>query len=582
MNDFEILCRGIVEDFLQTAVVFDDRARLSNAETVSVSSGLKAPGKAQASVDEESSPQNSNNDAPVGFKKGQERTQDPGTTKGETENEETAKTSSHGTTKDKAHELDARELIISFAQKGIVCAVVRPLSEGSLEDEFLNIARRSDIVILDWQIARDNGATSLDLIKKILEDDAKDGIERLRLFVFYTGEDDGIIDKALQHLNTSTSGFIVEGDPKCLRRRHAIIAFHGKDPDNLAPVGDAWKVPVQKLPEALINDFTRFTKGILPSVALESLSAIRKNTHRILSKMGPELDAPYVTHRSLLSDPSDAEDHLIPLVSSEIQSAIENYEPKFKTDYRCLEKWLDCEIEKGLDLPAWLNEHLNGTPKVTYTPRTARELVLSAIDKGRKVAFREKGFKTDKEPVKKLKDYTNLLSINQDGPKNDHSLAIRMSTRTRYEKQNPILALGTIVKDVENSYWVCVQPLCDSVRLKGKSRFFPFLPLSTTRQDDHLGFVVEDNGTKELSLLAKPFSSILKEFGPAAENEIRGVPDNDGWFFLASDDDKLRYIAELKPDHAQRVALEYGQQISRVGVTESEWLRRWAGKGFGD
>ena len=33
------------------------------------------------------------------------------------------------------------------------------------------------------------------------------------------------------------------------------------------------------------------------------------------------------------------------------------------------------------------------------------------------------------------------------------------------------------------------------------------------------------------------------------------------------------WIAELKTEHAQRAAEEFGRNLSRVGLTESEWLR---------
>ena len=40
---------------------------------------------------------------------------------------------------------------------------------------------------------------------------------------------------------------------------------------------------------------------------------------------------------------------------------------------------------------------------------------------------------------------------------------------------------------------------------------------------------------------------------------------------------ELEWIAQLKPSHAQRIANDIGASLSRVGVLESEWLRRKAG-----
>jgi len=49
---------------------------------------------------------------------------------------------------------------------------------------------------------------------------------------------------------------------------------------------------------------------------------------------------------------------------------------------------------------------------------------------------------------------------------------------------------------------------------------------------------------------------------------------------LFSDDDKNEYkwVAQLKPDHAQQAAEKFARELSRVGLTESEWLHRGAKK----
>ena len=38
--------------------------------------------------------------------------------------------------------------------------------------------------------------------------------------------------------------------------------------------------------------------------------------------------------------------------------------------------------------------------------------------------------------------------------------------------------------------------------------------------------------------------------------------------------DEVRWIADLKTDFAHRVANMFAAEVSRVGLTESEWLRR--------
>jgi hypothetical protein len=49
--------------------------------------------------------------------------------------------------------------------------------------------------------------------------------------------------------------------------------------------------------------------------------------------------------------------------------------------------------------------------------------------------------------------------------------------------------------------------------------------------------------------------------------------EEDSCFWFRGKIQKLEWVAQLKPAHAQRVAHDIGQSFSRVGVVEAEWLR---------
>ena len=58
------------------------------------------------------------------------------------------------------------------------------------------------------------------------------------------------------------------------------------------------------------------------------------------------------------------------------------------------------------------------------------------------------------------------------------------------------------------------------------------------------------------------------------EDTVCAAKDSEGRFiFLDEAKNKYEWIAELKTEHAQRAAEEFGRTLSRVGLTESEWLR---------
>ena len=99
-------------------------------------------------------------------------------------------------------------------------------------------------------------------------------------------------------------------------------------------------------------------------------------------------------------------------------------------------------------------------------------------------------------------------------------------------------------------------------------------------KNESFGFLVRDCiEVVKLVLSLRPFESRLISFTPSAgKKEIRASKTEENWYFNTGGSQSKAYmwIADLKTEHAQRVANDYARQISRVGLTESEWLRRWA------
>ena len=158
-----------------------------------------------------------------------------------------------------------------------------------------------------------------------------------------------------------------------------------------------------------------------------------------------------------------------------------------------------------------------------------------------------------------------------------------MSTKTQYGNPAPELRLGTIVVDAntENiNYYVCILPKCDCVRLPAEGRYFPFLPLLKVASSD-FGYVINDNNNLiDLQLNIKAYEINQIHFKPLRRGlSVYASQVSNSWVFKSSDPSfSLRWVAELKTDHAQRIANDFARELSRVGLTESEWLRRCAKK----
>ena len=87
-----------------------------------------------------------------------------------------------------SHRLNAQKVINSFAQKRIVCSVIRPSDDDDNDwiTSLENLASSADILIIDWDIRDDNGKNALNILEQISRS-AIDSPAQLRLFVIYTG-----------------------------------------------------------------------------------------------------------------------------------------------------------------------------------------------------------------------------------------------------------------------------------------------------------------------------------------------------------------------------------------------------------
>ena len=148
---FEEHSKNIASSFLQSVVVVDDGAFLHDWERPRPHDKLVKPGRGTKPIKE--SPQ-------------------PG----------------EPTSEDKTHDLDAKVLIDTFAEKGLICSVLKPTLMESFEDKALNAALLADIVVLDWQLQGiefpDKDAAGL--IAKIIHGERAQ--DRIRLIVIYSAE----------------------------------------------------------------------------------------------------------------------------------------------------------------------------------------------------------------------------------------------------------------------------------------------------------------------------------------------------------------------------------------------------------
>jgi hypothetical protein len=468
------------------------------------------------------------------------------------------------------HPLNTKELIDAFADMGIVCGVLAPLKGDEIRERLLKAARRADLVVLDWELHRDGGTTALQLIKALLDQDDAAERRRLRVIAIYTGQTGlaSILDRVRKHLDLTKDS--AREDGMALTSANVRIVAFSKPLSEKA--SHSREIPEADLPTRLASEFAQLTSGLVPTVTLAGLAAVRNETHRLLQALNADMDLGYLGHRVASSFPEDAEEHLVDIVAAEIGSVLSDGAVGGNADLDVIRSWLDharsgspsldcgsaldkpkkiaeAELEKMLTVGLGRDEALDGYEGLSKT-------VLKAV--------RRQGAHL----------FTNSSA---DADASSDMFALRMATRTLYSRPARVLQLGTVVL-FKNDFLVCVQPRCDSVRIDPTDpRSFPFLPFDVAddNKTEH-GFVVEhpdDSRHVRLRLRSKPFEIRTFTFPADDSRSVRAREIKGRWNFYATGRRRFRWVVDLKPEFSQRVAVDLAAEIARVGLNESELVR---------
>jgi hypothetical protein len=162
-------------------------------------------------------------------------------------------------------------------------------------------------------------------------------------------------------------------------------------------------------------------------------------------------------------------------------------------------------------------------------------------------------------------------------------------------EQDPRLEFGTIVSR-NDEYFVCLQPLCDTVRLKENTRFI-FAPSAVASQEYPKAAKpgAGDDSKKREKKPPKAFDIVVISpegenvrlrvsnkasetqtfiFAPDEDKVISARKDGGVWSFSCADGSVFQWIADLRGPFVQRLAQRVANDLSRIGLDEFEWLRQ--------
>lgn len=473
-----------------------------------------------------------------------------------------------------------RQLVESFAVAGIVCALYEP-QEGFKNDaasELFKLCDRTDIVILDWDLYKADGQNILPLIRNLAGLAQSSVPHHVRLCIIYTTKPDLervasqiydalLKDNSLSKVEVVDKFTVVTGATR--------IVVLGK-PDVVSRPADAktQEVKEEDLANRTIHEFAKMTVGMLPSYALNAMAEIRRNTKRVIDKFDRSMDAPFYVNRALVIDQEEAFNQLPELLAEELLSIIQD-SPMPPATIDALAKEFAETTTLDTQKLTWATKQERPEPRATGEALARRFLV------GGKPAVKED--LSSKDLNENLKKHTENLhtALGCDALHSQKNLASLFTLRTMYGTSSPTLQLGTIVRfkvDETWTYLVCVQPLCDGVRLpsgEDSATEFPFWKLKPNGNSGP-GFVIRvpEDGYLDLFADGKPREQLSFESFQAGAGGVVSATREGSVYRFGS---RMQWVAQLKPAHAQRIAFDVGQKLSRVGLIEAEWLRQRSG-----
>ena len=539
-------------DFARTMIFVDDEAALSEKKTEEPSAKpLKKP--------ESSSKQAENGDAPV------------------------PEPESSGVN----YVLDAKQLIDSAMEKGLICSILRPGKDDSFEDRVVEAAKFADIVCLDWEIYGDAGDSAKGIIKRIVDWDNKIN-GRSRLIAIYTGDtrNPDILKNILNtiHEDVSNNSDLSENSFACEldtgARLVCLFKSTGSKLDRTAE-GYAYQVNEHELPDRLLKEFSKLSKGLMSNVALATIASIRQSTHHVLSSFARNIDGAYFHHRALIDNPEDAGGYAVEVVLSELKGTIdkqniaERYAGKNAIETRIREIAAD---KSHLELN--YEEDGNSTCSVKL------EDSIKAVTEGYEIAYA--GIQVEGLSKKKLKVYLSSLFADDWQEASSQMLKFSALTSLRAHPKNylyvnrtrkPQLGLGTIVRNQNGKYLLCLQAICDSVRIEQEQRFI-FIELeqfSSGHGNKHFFTVPnpDSDGYLRLKVSGESYRALrLIKFSP--DNNSNTVlaklkPNCSRFWFESGVGEKAEYycwIADVKRRRAMRSAEGIARHFARLGFDE--------------
>ncbi len=489
---------------------------------------------------------------------------------------------------DRDHSLSANRITKAFAESGKACTIFK-IQDINDKSNILKLVKATDVCILDWRInlppvcTRDiteeegeedvedtagRGKHAIDLLKAIIaESDCAP-----KLIIVYTGEREAepIFSEILKLFNN-----VFESDKEDLwvqnENYRVVIRFKPALKNAVDPAIKSKYIDYMDLPDVISQEFAKLTGGLISNAAISSIAILRNNTNKLLQEYNKQLDLAYLTHRAMCPEPEDAEELILENIIGSISSILTCENTIKYCDINRVKLWLDNYAFSPTEL------EINKKRKVSVTLGLLKEWMECGAESCLRKNLKEKSADINDlqwEQYERGKLKKDIQSIFSPDNNINEEFAILSHHKSNFYREgySPKLTLGSIIRPIKSEmHLLCIQQRCDSVRIASEEkRSFMFLPLE--KQDKKFSFLYKDKEGNYIQLKEKLNCQDLKTISFKAANN--GIVTADNSIFIDAQNNKYEWVLDLKDSYAQKIANKFAAMISRVGIDESEWLRR--------
>ncbi len=478
--------------------------------------------------------------------------------------------------------IDAEKVVDGFSDLGLVCATYRWSEDHST---FPNSSDKADLIILDWKLDDTEavGTTAVKFLNDRLKQDLE-GKRRLRYIVIYTDKPmAGVIGKLSNELSVPAGISLVPNDDSVEIRE-----------DNGPSL---WRILYQSktvteesaLAKAVLLDFANFLNGLLPRAVMAGVAELRNRTFEHLYRFNKSVDPAVASHllakrSSKLEFPAAQDafaEFVVGLIVNDFSDALhgsnmlrETASAQAVADHLLSDDGVKLRHNKlEVDATSEQFKVLVSEPNHSDFLNTAQDVFNLTPEKA------EKTFSDGRNPMEFASvddaQYAALSSI-------DLMSNYPRAVSDQYQLKSGVIVQVENGQDGSSGYLICVQPICDSVRLSAdpaNPNRFPFVELVEVEPTKKFSFVVKVGG-RFVYLMTRYKVSELQMASFVASGttgDVRTVVDGTNRSFVDVAGKPYRWISELKELYSIDLQNKLSSQANRIGNNKFEWLRARSG-----